>query len=147
MLTQAVIDRVVAAALEEDAPWGDLTSEYLIVETAVARADLVAREPGVFSGGAVFEAAFRLTDPRVAVQLIVEDGEWFEAGAVLAVVTGPARVRAHGRADRAQLRAADVGHRHADRALCRRGRAHERPDRRHAQDDSAACAPSSGTPS
>lgn len=91
MLTPAVIDRVVAAALEEDAPWGDLTSEYLIVETAVARADLVAREPGVFSGGAVFEAAFRLTDSRVAVQLVVEDGEWFEAGAVLAVVTGPAR--------------------------------------------------------
>ena len=50
MLTKATIDRVVAAALEEDAPWGDLTSEYLIVETATARADLVAREDGVFSG-------------------------------------------------------------------------------------------------
>jgi nicotinate-nucleotide pyrophosphorylase (carboxylating) len=91
MLTRATIDRVVGAALEEDAPWGDITSEYLIVETAVARADLVAREAGVFSGGAVFEAAFRLTDPRVEVQLIAEDGEWFEAGAVLAVVSGPAR--------------------------------------------------------
>jgi len=91
MLTQATIDRTVAAALEEDAPWGDLTSEYLIPESSVARADLVAREQGVFSGGAVFEAAFRLTDPQVEVQLIVEDGEWFEAGAVLAVVTGSAR--------------------------------------------------------
>ena len=46
MLTKATIDRVVAAALEEDAPWGDLTSEYLIAETATARADLVAREDG-----------------------------------------------------------------------------------------------------
>lgn len=91
MLTRAAIDRVVAAALEEDAPWGDLTSEYLITETATARADLVAREGGVFSGGEVFAAAFRLTDPRVDVQLIVEDGEWFEPGAVLAVVSGPAR--------------------------------------------------------
>ncbi|MGN8550975.1 UNVERIFIED_CONTAM: carboxylating nicotinate-nucleotide diphosphorylase [Microbacterium sp. SLM126] len=91
MLTRATIDRTVAAALEEDAPWGDLTSEYLIVETATARADLVAREPGVFSGGEVFAAAFRLTDPRIEVQLVVEDGEWFEPGAVLAVVTGPAR--------------------------------------------------------
>lgn len=91
MLTRAHIDRVVAAALEEDAPWGDATSEYLLPETAVARADLVAREPGVFSGGEVFEAAFRLTDPRIEVQLVVEDGEWFEPGAVLAVVTGPAR--------------------------------------------------------
>lgn len=91
MLTRATIDRVVAAALEEDAPWGDLTSEYLIPENAVARADLSARESGVFSGGEVFQAAFRLTNPRVEVQLLAEDGEWFEPGAVLAVVTGPAR--------------------------------------------------------
>jgi len=91
MLTRAVIDRAVGAALEEDAPWGDLTSEALIPENAVARADLVARERGVFSGGEVFEAAFRLTDPRIGVELVVEDGEWFEPGAVLAVVTGPAR--------------------------------------------------------
>ncbi|WP_019181172.1 carboxylating nicotinate-nucleotide diphosphorylase [Microbacterium yannicii] len=91
MLNRATIDRVVAAALEEDAPWGDLTSEYLIPENAVARADLVARERGVFSGGEVFAAAFRLTDPRIEVELVVEDGEWFEPGAVLAVVSGPAR--------------------------------------------------------
>jgi nicotinate-nucleotide pyrophosphorylase (carboxylating) len=91
MLNTATIDRVVAAALEEDAPWGDLTSEYLISENAVARADLVARERGVLSGGEVFAAAFRLTDPRIVVELVVEDGEWFEPGAVLAVVTGPAR--------------------------------------------------------
>lgn len=91
MLSRAHIDRVVAAALEEDAPWGDLTSEALIPENAIARADLVARERGVFSGGDVFEAAFRLTDPAIDVELVVEDGEWFEPGAVLAVVTGPAR--------------------------------------------------------
>ena len=91
MLSRAHIDRVVAAALDEDAPWGDLTSEALIPANAVARAELVARERGVFSGGEVFEAAFRLTDPTIQVQLLVEDGEWFEPGAVLAVVTGPAR--------------------------------------------------------
>ena len=91
MLTPTTIDRVVAAALEEDAPWGDLTSEYLIPENATARADLVGREPGVFSGGKVFAAAFRLTDPLIDVELVVEDGEYFDTGAVLAVVSGPAR--------------------------------------------------------
>jgi nicotinate-nucleotide pyrophosphorylase (carboxylating) len=91
MLTRATIDRAVAAALEEDAPWGDLTSESLIVETAIARADLVAREEGVFSGGEVFAAAFRLTDPSIDVELVVEDGELFRPGTVLATVTGPAR--------------------------------------------------------
>ncbi|WP_396668069.1 carboxylating nicotinate-nucleotide diphosphorylase [Microbacterium sp. R86528] len=91
MLTRAHIDRVVAAALEEDAPWGDLTSEYLIDEISVARADLVARERGIFSGGEVFATAFRLTDPRVEVELVVADGEWFDPGDVLATVSGPAR--------------------------------------------------------
>ncbi|WP_106814341.1 carboxylating nicotinate-nucleotide diphosphorylase [Microbacterium timonense] len=91
MLSRAHIDRVVAAALEEDAPWGDLTSQALIPENVVARADLVARERGVFSGGDVFAAAFRLTDPAIEVELVVEDGEWFEPGSVLAVVTGAAR--------------------------------------------------------
>ena len=86
-----MIDRAVAAALEEDAPWGDITSEMLIPQTSTARADLIAREPGVFSGGEVFAAAFRLTDPAIDVQLAVADGDVFEKGAVLAVVSGPAR--------------------------------------------------------
>ncbi|MEV8134856.1 carboxylating nicotinate-nucleotide diphosphorylase [Microbacterium aurantiacum] len=91
MLTRSLIDRVVALALEEDAPWGDITSASLIPADATATAELVAREAGVFSGGEVFRAAFALTDPRVAVDLHVSDGEAFEAGARLATVAGPAR--------------------------------------------------------
>ncbi|MHC2998516.1 carboxylating nicotinate-nucleotide diphosphorylase [Microbacterium sp. HJ5] len=91
MLTRATIDRTVGAALEEDAPWGDITSEYLIDAGATAVAELVAREPGVFSGGEVFAAAFRLVDAEIAVHLRVADGDRFDTGAVLATVTGPAR--------------------------------------------------------
>ena len=91
MLSRAHIDRVVGAALEEDAPWGDLTSQYLIPASATATADLVAREAGVFSGGDVFAAAFALTDPQIEVTLRVDDGDAFEPGTVLAAVSGPAR--------------------------------------------------------
>ena len=91
MLTTAVIDRVVAGALAEDAPWGDITSEALIPAEATATAELVAREPGVFSGGDVFAAAFRLTDPATEVEVRVADGTAFAPGDVLAVATGPAR--------------------------------------------------------
>jgi nicotinate-nucleotide pyrophosphorylase (carboxylating) len=91
MLTKSVIDRAVAAALEEDAPWGDITSEMLIPVSSTARAELIAREPGVFSGGEVFAAAFRLTDATIQVELAVPDGEAFAQGAVLAAVSGPAR--------------------------------------------------------
>lgn len=91
MITPAVLARVVGAALEEDAPWGDLTSMALLPADADAAADLVAREPGVFSGGAVFAAAFALTDPAITIDLHFADGDAFTPGDVLATVTGPAR--------------------------------------------------------
>jgi nicotinate-nucleotide pyrophosphorylase (carboxylating) len=91
VLTPQIIDTVVRAALLEDAPWGDLTSELLIPETAYATAQLVAREPGVFSGGAVFAATMTATDAGIRTELHVADGDTFAAGAVLATVSGPAR--------------------------------------------------------
>ena len=91
MLTAATLTRVVGAALEEDAPWGDLTSTTLLPADATATADLVARERGVFSGGDVFAAAFTLTDPTVIVDLHVGDGDAFGPDDVLASVSGSAR--------------------------------------------------------
>ncbi|PKI92121.1 nicotinate-nucleotide diphosphorylase (carboxylating) [Actinomycetales bacterium SN12] len=91
MITPATLRGTVSAALEEDAPWGDLTSTALLPRSAQATADLIAREPGVFSGGEVFAAAFTLTDPDVQVDLHVADGERFKTGDVLASVSGSAR--------------------------------------------------------
>ncbi|MFT2815803.1 carboxylating nicotinate-nucleotide diphosphorylase [Leifsonia sp. A12D58] len=91
MLTSSAITTVVQAALDEDAPWGDITSEYLIPADATATAALVAREPGTLSGATVFEAAFTLTDPRIQVDLLLADGAVFSAGDTIAVVSGPAR--------------------------------------------------------
>lgn len=91
MTTDRELDRLVAAALDEDAPWGDLTSETLIPADAVADAALVAREAGVLSGSDAFRAAFRLVDPAIEVGFLVHDGGRFEAGQTLATVRGPAR--------------------------------------------------------
>jgi nicotinate-nucleotide pyrophosphorylase (carboxylating) len=91
MLTRQLIHTVVQAALVEDAPWGDVTSQLLIPEAARATARLVARESGTFAGGEVFAAAMTLTDPSIEVTLHVPDGAVFAAGDALATVTGPAR--------------------------------------------------------
>jgi len=90
-LPAAAVDAVLRAALVEDAPYGDITSQTLIPAEARATAVLAARVPGVFSGGEVFAAAMRLADPGAAVVLLVADGEAFDAGAALARVTGNAR--------------------------------------------------------
>lgn len=91
MLDQHLINSVVGAALREDAPNGDVTSEHLIPADATATAELVAREPGVFSGANVFIAAFKLTDDNITVDMKISDGQDFSAGQVLAVISGPAR--------------------------------------------------------
>jgi len=91
MLTQEIINEAVLRALQEDAPTGDITSEILIPESAKATAQLHAREAGVFSGGQVFAAAFKLVDPSVHIEVLVEDGARMQAGQLLAEVSGSAR--------------------------------------------------------
>lgn len=91
MLTNQAIRTVVDLALAEDAPWGDVTSELLIPAEATATAVLSAREPGVFSGGAVFTTAMTAVDPDTVVALAITDGDRFEEGSVLATVIGNAR--------------------------------------------------------
>ncbi len=91
MLTRREIDRTVGAALDEDAPWGDLTAHAVVPAHARATAELVSRVPGVFSGGDAFAAAFALTDPACVVDSRVAEGEPITPGQVLATVSGPAR--------------------------------------------------------
>jgi nicotinate-nucleotide pyrophosphorylase (carboxylating) len=90
-LTAESIERIVRMALLEDAPWGDLTSQTFIPAAARMRADLVARETGVLSGGPLFVAAMTLTDATTKTTMHKADGERFSKGDVLATVEGPAR--------------------------------------------------------
>lgn len=91
MLSRHQIERVVDLALEEDAPFGDLTSQAFIPAGALATADLVAREPGVLAGTDVFSIAMSRRDYAVKVTSALADGATFQAGDVLASVSGPAR--------------------------------------------------------
>lgn len=90
-LSRADIERIVDRALDEDAPFGDLTSQVFVPADATATADLSAREPGVFAGAEVLAIALTRRDQRVEVRDVVADGARFAAGDVLAVVHGPAR--------------------------------------------------------
>ncbi len=86
----AQVDDIILRALAEDAPWGDVTSEAFLPTGATASAALVAREPGVLSGIEVFARVFELVDEDTTVELGLDDGEPFAAGAVLARVAGGA---------------------------------------------------------
>ena len=87
----AAVDALVRMALEEDAPWGDLTSQTLIPAAARVSAELVAREDGILCGSELFRAAMSLTDAAIMTTFRFEDGQSFGGGDVLATAEGPAR--------------------------------------------------------
>lgn len=91
MLTRQIIEDAVRRALAEDAPWGDLTVELAIPESAEFAARLTAREPGVFAGGALVAETFRQADPRIEIVGLAPDGTRFAPGETLAHLSGPAR--------------------------------------------------------
>ncbi len=92
-LPRLIVDRAVAAALEEDLGLaGDLTSQATLAPDAVATAVLSAREAGVIAGLDLAEAAFRLVGDGVRLVRRVNDGDRIEAGGVVAEISGPARL-------------------------------------------------------
>ncbi|WP_419805237.1 carboxylating nicotinate-nucleotide diphosphorylase [Terriglobus sp.] len=84
------IERLVRMALDEDAPWGDLTTQSLVPSEAQATAHLRARETGVLCGEDLFRFAMQ-SFGNVAVEFTLHDGDRFAAGDTLATATGPAR--------------------------------------------------------
>ncbi len=82
------VERLVAAALKEDMPGGDITSESVIPKDSFSRAVFLAKEPGVLAGIDVARLVFRKVDPRTRFDKGFEDGRPFRKGDVLAEVRG-----------------------------------------------------------
>ncbi|MDR7415228.1 MAG: carboxylating nicotinate-nucleotide diphosphorylase [Armatimonadota bacterium] len=85
------LERIVTAALQEDLPWGDLTTESLFPAPLQARGEVVAKRPGILAGVPVLEAVFRRLDPEVKVTGQCPEGAEVEPGQGVAVVEGDAR--------------------------------------------------------
>ncbi len=90
-LTLAGVTAIVERALEEDAPWGDATSEAAIPASAQATATIVSRVEGVFAGGLPLELAFTRVDPAARVDRHLADGDPITPGTDIATVTSSAR--------------------------------------------------------
>lgn len=82
---------LIRHALAEDGADSDITTLCTVPEEQQTRADIIARQVGVIAGLKVAAATFRELDPRVSVELLVEDGASVQAGQVVAHINGPAR--------------------------------------------------------
>jgi len=91
-LTRLLVERAVAAALDEDlSTAGDITTDAIIPADATAAAAIVAREAGVVAGLDLAEAAFKALDPDIRFTRIVADGGGVAAGGKIATVSGKTR--------------------------------------------------------
>ncbi len=90
-LPPLALARIVTASLQEDLPWGDLTTESLFPTALWARREVVAKRPGVLAGVPVLEAVFQRLSPEVKVTVGCSEGAEVEPGQVVAVVEGDAR--------------------------------------------------------
>lgn len=91
-LPDILIEPVVRMALAEDlGRAGDVTAAACIPEGARMKAAFAARKPGVLAGIDGVRLAVLAMDPKAVVDVRLDDGDAFDAGAVLAVVEADAR--------------------------------------------------------
>jgi nicotinate-nucleotide pyrophosphorylase (carboxylating) len=83
------IDSIIDAALQEDLPQGDITSESIIAVDSRSRAIILAKESGVLAGIDVARRVFEKIDPDVEFEKEKNDGQKFNDGERLAVLQGP----------------------------------------------------------
>lgn len=86
------IDAAIDAALREDAPDGDVTSDSVIPRDARSEAFFLAKEDGVLAGLDVAARVFARIDPDVIFIERFRDGAAFRQGDKLARVKGPTGV-------------------------------------------------------
>jgi nicotinate-nucleotide pyrophosphorylase (carboxylating) len=67
-------DKLIAAAIAEDIGPGDVTSQAIFSPQVMARASIIAKEPGIVAGLPVARAVFAKADPNVVFTSAVSDG-------------------------------------------------------------------------
>ncbi len=82
------IDSIIEAAIKEDMPQGDITSENIIPLDSDSEAVLIAQEKGVLAGIDVAERVFKIIDPSVSFEKLFKDGQVVERGDKLAELLG-----------------------------------------------------------
>ena len=95
-MIQAKMDAAIRAALEEDMPFGDVSTMAVMSEPRPGRVQLIAKQDGGIAGLGVFARVFALIDPAVTVDALVSDGDEVKSGQRLATVRGDVRVLLEG---------------------------------------------------
>nr|NQU94571.1 carboxylating nicotinate-nucleotide diphosphorylase [Bacteroidota bacterium] len=85
------LDDIILKAIEEDIGRCDHTSEALIPDTAVGRAELLVKEDGTISGIAVAKKVFEKIDPDLKFIGLYDDGQKVKRGDIAFTIDGKSK--------------------------------------------------------
>ncbi len=91
LLTNPLVEQLIAMALSEDVGTGDITTETTIPEDKTAFGRFIAKEDMVICGLNVAEKVFHTVDKSIEFCANAKDGDFIKKGDVIATVTGNAR--------------------------------------------------------
>jgi nicotinate-nucleotide pyrophosphorylase (carboxylating) len=90
-LPRAAVERVVASALLEDLPWGDITSEYLVPADQKGTGRIEARQSGVLAGLPLAREVFAQVDRDLIFDEGSADGDRLVSGLTIVTIHGSLR--------------------------------------------------------
>ncbi len=91
VLHDSRVSRLIELALMEDIGMGDLTSDAIIPESQLGRADLLCKEDGIVAGLEVAALVFQYCDHSITLQQLIPDGEIARKGESIAAIDGSTR--------------------------------------------------------
>lgn len=83
------LESLLLAALEEDIPQSDITTDLMMPTDYPAMATIIAKSEGVFFGAAVVESLFKVLKTPVEINMLVKDGDTVKNGQKVVAIKGP----------------------------------------------------------
>jgi nicotinate-nucleotide pyrophosphorylase (carboxylating) len=88
VLNDSRVSRLIELALLEDIGMGDLTSDAIIPDSQLGRAELLCKEDGIVAGLEVAALVFQYCDHSITVTSLVHDGQLAQKGQPIAKIDG-----------------------------------------------------------
>ncbi|MEL7570739.1 MAG: carboxylating nicotinate-nucleotide diphosphorylase, partial [Eubacteriaceae bacterium] len=85
------IDNLILSALSEDMPSEDISTNSIIKNYTLGKADLICKQDGVIAGIEVFKRVFELLDKKIEFEFFYKDGDEVRNKDIVAEIVGDIR--------------------------------------------------------
>jgi len=88
ILNDFIIEEHVKNALKEDIGFWDITSNAIFEDDYIVSARLNSRVDGILCGVKIVKAVYKILNPEIKVDILMNDGDKLQKGSQIAVITG-----------------------------------------------------------